>query len=395
MNRLKMNPYVAIHLKKSEKIKTGAYYTPEKIVNLVFNLVSEYLNQKDVVIFDPAGGCGAFIYKFKNYNYRIADIDEKATDFLRQHFDPQKVFHTNSLLNVSRQKFDIPEEAFLIIVGNPPYNDTTSEFRKNQKGVNVCDFDLYDRDIGISFFKMFEKLNAQIVCVLHPLSYLIKKTNFERLKKFKDNYVLKKSFTFPSSLFKDTGKISFPVTVSLYERDNKGMDYFFISNFSFEVLDSGETFRLSNFKTTDGIINKYPPRKKDALKQSPIGLYFYSFRDINSLKKNASFIDYPGENSVVVTLENFYQYAYLYAFKKLFSPYNSWLYGNLSPLLNEKLLNERKNLVVCYALKTHKLFLNNMELTRKITDFYGLDLSQWEISKIEQKLKKELNAMVK
>ena len=218
------------------------------------------------------------------------------------------------------------------MIGNPPYNDITSEFRSGEKGENICDEDLRDRDLGVSFLRSYNKLKADMVCILHPLSYLIKEANFKRLREFRENYKLTKAEIFSSALFSGTGFGKFPIIVALYERNISGMDFNYIRGFGFNILDSNDTFILSKFQTTDGYINKYPPRKNDA-KKSPIGLYYYTFRDFNSLKKNTSFMTKEHPNGIVVTLENFYKYSYLYSLKSLFNPDNSWLYGNLSPLL--------------------------------------------------------------
>lgn len=322
----------AEHLPKSKRIQLGSYYTPEKLVNRVFHFIDPYLNKKKkATIFDSAGGCGAFLTNVNKNDFRIADRDLEACNFLRQQFNENKVFHTNSLLETNRDRFLIPSDAFLIMIGNPPYNDTTSEFKNGEKGRNICDEDLYDRDLGVSFLKSYYKLKADIVCILHPLSYLIKEANFKRLRYFKDNYKLIKGEIFSSALFTGTGFGKFPILVALYEKSPEGMTFDYIKNFSFNILDSDKFFVLSDYKTTDGYIDKYPPRKND-IKKSPIGLYYYTFRDLNSLKKNASFMIKNHLNGIVMTVQNFYKYAYLYSLKSLFIPENAWLYGNLSPL---------------------------------------------------------------
>jgi len=86
--------------------------------------------------------------------------------------------------------FNISSNDELIIIWNPPYNDTTSIIRSNIKNNNLkMDIDIKTRDYGISFLLSYNKLNADIICVLHPLSYLIKKLNFNLLKDFtKWNY---------------------------------------------------------------------------------------------------------------------------------------------------------------------------------------------------------------
>jgi len=391
-----MQTRTAEHLPKYKKVQLGGYYTPEKLVTRVYKFIQPYLlsNKKRVVIFDSAGGCGAFLVDISRNDYRIADCDGEACAFLRQRFDTNKVFRTNSLIEVYRDKYSIPATAFLIIIGNPPYNDITSEFRNGEKGEILCDEDLHDRDLGVSFLKSYNKLNADIVCVLHPLSYLIKEANFKRLRNFRDNYRLIKGEIFSSALFSGTGFGKFPILVALYERNVKGMTFDYIRSFRFNILDSDKTFVLSDFKTTDGYINKYPPRKND-IKKSPIGLYYYAFRDLNSLKKNASFIK-EHSNGIVVTLENFYKYSYLYSLKSLFKPEDAWLYGNLSPLVNIEDVEQNKELYISYAIKTNRIFgeIGN-SIPRKIAEFYKVKIDNTgAVDKIEKTIKDRLNELV-
>jgi len=362
------------HLSKEERIKLGSYYTPGNLVNLVVNLIEPYSlkNKKDLIIFDNAAGCGAFLEKINRKPYRAADCDPEAVNFLKKHFDKKKIFLGNSLIGTNRSQYSISDKKFLIMVGNPPYNDTTSEFKNGQKGKISCDPDLKDRDLGISFLKSYDKLKADVVCVLHPFSYLIKETNFKRLKNFKDNYKLKKGILFPSSLFSGTGSIKFPIMIGLYERDEAGMDFKYIQDFRFSTIDNNRKFQLSKYETTDGYINKYPPRKNDP-KDSPLNLYFYTFRDFNSLRKNTSFFSRKHYNGIVVTLENFYKYAYLDALKSLFQPKDSWLYGNLSPLVNQEFLEKNKEVFIEYVLQKKNLSkILNQNLKKQVIEKYGI-----------------------
>ncbi len=392
-----MQVHLAEHLPKNERIQLGSYYTPEELVHRVYNFIQPYLGNKKrgVVLFDSAGGCGAFLSGIKQYDCRIADRDLNACKFLKQHFDHQKLFHTNSLIKVNRAKYSISPSAFLIMIGNPPYNDTTSEFKNGEKGRNICDSDLYDRDLGVSFLKSYHKLNADAVCVLHPLSYLIKETNFKRLCDFKDNYKLIKGEIFSSALFHGTGTVKFPILVALYEKSFSGMTFDYIRKFQFDVLGSSRKFILSEYKTTDGYINKYPPRKND-IKDSPIGLYYYTFRDFNSLKKNTSFMLKKHPNGVVVTIENFYKYAYLYSVKSLFDPEDAWLYGNLSPLIDVKKVERDKKLYVSYAIETNRIFKEiKNSIPKKIARFYNVKINQInDIDRIEKPIKDRLSKLV-
>lgn len=367
-----MNIYYAQHLSKIKKIQLGGYYTPKNIVDIVHNNIKPYIDEK-TVIFDNAGGCGSFLFGLESYNYRIADCDKEACQFLESHFNKKNIYCSNSLINVSREKYNIHNDHILIMIGNPPYNDTTSEFKNKDKGKNICDEGLYDKDIGISFLKSYDRLKANLICVLHPLSYLIKETNFNRLKSFKDNYKLLKGIVFSSGLFKETGNQKFPIVIALYEKNNNGMTFDYIKNFEFEILDKNKKFILSKYQTTDGFINKYPPRKNEE-QFSPIGIYYYTFRDFNSLKKNASFLTYKHYNGIVVTTENFYKYTYLYCLKELFKPEDEWLYGNLSPLIDLDSFEKNKTYYILYALNNNKVLKNiDYKIKEMILKFYKID----------------------
>jgi hypothetical protein len=103
----------------------------------------------------------------------------------------------------------IKEQDKLIVIGNPPYNDATSIIRQNIKdktAIDEIDSDVKTRDFGMSFSLSYNKLKADYDCVLHPLSYLIKKSNFAK------NYRLADSLIVSSHEFSDTSRsMAFPI----------------------------------------------------------------------------------------------------------------------------------------------------------------------------------------
>lgn len=339
-------------LTEKERISFGAFYTPLEIVDKVIELIVPFSRDKAVVL-DPAGGYGAFIEKLKDWDYRVADIDVFAVEYLRKHFDPQRVFLTDALKNVNRDKYKIAENDFLIVVGNPPYNDQTSLYKKGQKGSFEMDPDVFDKDLGISFIKAMDKLRADVICFLHPMSYLIKKTNFSRLKKFFSHYRLERAIVFPNFVFKHTSRNSgFPILIALYVRNYKGFSWDELQEFTFEFLTCSEVFRLKEIETTDSFINKYPRKGL-----SPIGLYFHTFRDINSLLRNRDFLTEATENTIPLDVENFSDYAYLVSMKYYIlerGSRNFWFYGNFSPLVEKDFFTKNKQVFACYALEKTK-----------------------------------------
>jgi len=158
-----------------------------------------------------------------------ADNDELATDYLKENFPHLLVIQKNALTNFKRAKYGIKDNQGLIIIGNPPYNDLTSlkarKIKENHQNNLDIDPQIKSRDLGISFLRSYHQLKADYVCVLHPLSYLIKETNFKSLKEFKDNYRLLKSLVVDSKKFSDAKGASFPIAISLYQLDKKGMNY--------------------------------------------------------------------------------------------------------------------------------------------------------------------------
>ncbi len=387
------------HLSKQRQIELGSFYTPNYLVDRMYSIIDTYLNKRDidnkmVLFFDNASGYGAFYRPERNF--LLADIDEKAIEKIIHDFkikNKKNLFITNSLKEVSRSKYNINKDIFLINIGNPPYNDTTSIINSGKKGTFSCDLDLFDRDLGISFLKSFNKLNSDIVCVLHPLSYLIKETNFKRLKEFKDNYRLIFGEVFSSEHFSGTGKTKFPIVIAFYERNSLGMDFSYIKNFDFNILNSEKKFKLLNFKTTDGFIYKYP--KEVFNKDNFSGFYYYTFRDINSLKRNSDFSLESNYNSISVSIDELYKYAYLYSFKKLFSPKDLWLYGNLSPLLDGELEKFKREYVLFSVLDSglHKNI--SADLRRKIKSYYNLnrDYNKSDLIKLRRIIEERINKL--
>jgi hypothetical protein len=128
------------------------------------------------------------------------------------------------------------------------------------------------------------------------------------------------------------------------------------------------------------------------IKTSPIGLYFYSFRDLNSLLRNATFIEEQKGNSIVITLENFYKYAYLHCLKKAILSMKKelnhlWVYGNIPPLVNKDFVETHKKLFVICATMKHKLFQKHKDLLQRILKFYCVKENEMDLENIEQQLK--------
>lgn len=358
------------HLNHRDTINLGSYYTPEVIVNLTYSVLEKNIdNIKDWTIVDSSCGYGSFLTK-KNIANRLigADIDKKAIFEAKKNNDGVHFIFQNSLLNVSRKNLTIKNEEKIIIIGNPPYNDTTSIIRNSIKDTSIqnnIDDDIKTRDLGMSFLLSYNKLGADYICVLHPLSYLIKKTNFTILSKLAKNYKLIDGVIISSHEFSNTSKgMAFPILVALYKKDEDGMNYDYIQDYEFKVKDDG-MFRLKDFDTIVNYVQKYPNKKFLNKDDKPVAK-FWTLRDINALKRNRTFIDEDTYNTVYILMDKLPYYCYIDVFKQ-YANKMPYFIGNCDIIIDHKKFNEIKECFIDYSVHTNPILKNKFKF-RKIPD---------------------------
>lgn len=352
------------HLGKVELINLGAFYTALNYVDIVWNFIQPFLDE-NTVVFDPACGYGNFLVR-KTVARKVGnDIDFEAIKLAKQIAKDVVYFNLNFLKFFDRKAYGIRNDEKLIIVGNPPYNDLTSQAKKKLKQLNFeVDSKIKSRDLGISFLRAFKYLNPDIICVLHPLSYLIKQANFRLLKEFKDNYVLIDGVIISSRIFKFTSKNSeFPIIIALYRKSKSGMNYEYIQSFKFQTID-GKSFSLKDFEYIGNFIDKYPKRRVNFSKGD---ILFYTLRDINALKRNKTFIEKPTSNAIKVDVSKLDYYIYVDVFKD-FVEHIPYYLGNLDIIFSQSLFEKYKIYFISYALKKWD-FLHKYYPDHKLYEF--------------------------
>ncbi|BEG56363.1 adenine methyltransferase [Helicobacter sp. NHP21005] len=299
------------HLSPLEKINLGSFYTPPFLVQRAFSLLSAHLEPKEYCLLDSACGAGAF--SFSRGFKKVVGVDRDLTALKQAKINvpTAHLIHTNALRGCSHQSLGLAKGDQCAIVGNPPYNDTTSQIRQGLKTAPIdTDSLLKARDLGLSFLRSYDLLKAEVVCVLHPLSYLIKKTNFQALKGFRQNYRLKDALILRSKIFCPKSLAPFPIILALYARDTQGMDFGFIANFSFNTLE-GKSFRLKELESITPHIDKHPNAKKVQETRS----FFYPLRDINALARFKTFMPTQKAHSVLMSPKKYSLYCCMDIFK--------------------------------------------------------------------------------
>jgi hypothetical protein len=344
------------HLSRKDAVNLGSYYTPKAIVDILFGILRKNISDLGgCTILDSSCGYGSFLYR-NGFARRIigADIDIEALAAAEKGVGVELICR-NSLQNVSRQSFAVTEDELLICVGNPPYNDITSIIRNSIKDMSLndrIDPDIKTRDLGISFLLSYNKLKADYICVLHPFSYLIKKTNFSLLKVFAANYRLKDALIISSHEFSDTSRgMAFPILIGLYER-GKSMDYEFIQNFTFPVKDEG-SFRLSDFDYISNYVQKYPNRREFNKSYGPIAR-FWALRDINALKRNRTFIEADTYNTVYIPMEKLPYYCYIDVFKQ-YADKMPYFIGNCDVIIDHEKFNEIRECFISESVNNNPI----------------------------------------
>ena len=349
------------HLTFNNTINLGSFYTPEHIVRIVFEMLNKNVKDiKDYYVVDTSCGYGNFLLSnelLNNDKIVGADIDNEALKVAQKNNTVGKYYCHNSLINTDRINYGLTDEDKIIVVGNPPYNDKTSIIRNGIKNINFeMNNDLKARDLGISFMLSYQKLKANYICVLHPLSYLLKKTNFDNLRSFKNNYILKDALIISSGEFSKTSKTTqFPIIIALYEKDDWGMEYDFIRDWNFRTIEDKQ-FRINQFDTIGNYITKYPNKQNVSLENTIA--YFWTMRDINSLKRSKTFTNKESVHTIRVTKENLHYYQYVDIFKKYIKHIPYYL-GNSDVFIDNDYFIENKNVFInCEQNKLDVYFRN-------------------------------------
>lgn len=313
-----------------DTVNFGKFSTPLRYVALG----SEWLLSRidsSYVILDTSCGDGVFFaltWDFPQNRCVGFDIDDRVVTSNRLRFPFVEFRCRNSLSDVSRQSFLLHPESNLVIVGNPPYNDSTSAIKRQVKEEQPdIDPDIKRRDVGLSFLNSYHKLEADYVLVLHPLAYLTKDTNRKAGCPFFDNYSLIEHLVFSSHRFDGTtGNNPFPVIMGLYKKSKEGTKNPETITFTTE---EGYRFSLQDWSYIGAYCKKYPTKET-----FDNNIYFWAMRDVNALKRNKSFLDAPASGAVSVDPDKLAYYCYVDLFKRFANaPY--WM-GNFDiPLPKE------------------------------------------------------------
>ena len=352
-------------LPDGKKSSFGKYYSPTGAIHLLRDLLDPILRPADLLL-DLCVGIGAFAFEFTGNEFCGFDIDPIAIQILKK-MGFKFMVEMDALSFVDRARYNIPANRRTVVVGNPPYNDWTSKNRRASKIQVQAPMDprIKNRDSGIAFMRAYFLVKPRAVAILHPMSYLVKPTIYDRLVNF--GYRLENCVIFSSRAFATHGSNAFPYVAALWvprdlaafeagkdqpklTKEEIAQEFQQIQDRHFRVVeivedkvtDFEKPFRAADYRTIDHPSCRINKNAND--KVSDIGLYQFNFRDLNSLISNGNLTNKLRDTTPVnlgTDGEDLFKYAAVNAIKRYWKcskkPFD-FILGNLSPIYPKDLI---------------------------------------------------------
>jgi hypothetical protein len=336
-----------------DRVQKGQFYTTPNVVELFKEQMGLLLCSlpKNTVILDPAAGTGNLTLQFPTHRTVNCDIDVGSVAIL-QELGCEHVIHGNSLVDVSRGKFQLSASEPLVLGMNPPFNNQTSMHHRDLKEghVQACDPSLKCRDLAGSFLKLGVELEAKGMVVIHPFSVLSKATNFEGLGSFTEKFRLSQGVLVSSAEFGLKGT-PFAVLIGTYlpgsmtYEDVRQMELPIYRNVHGDLLHEGEFLKLAHAHPKTGKLIRSSPPTKEMPQDSEIGLHIFNFRDINNVMSSAGFTTAKSSSTIPIQMSNLGHYAYIHCMRRYLPA--DFAIGNLDPLVRQTDLDNADFMDAC------------------------------------------------
>ena len=143
------------------------YYTPQKVVDKVWQLVDKYLPQTNKTVIEPSAGIGKFannrkekftLFELEEISSRISKILHPDVKVVQGEF--QKNFVKNGMFTKKFEKFDVA-------VGNPPYGKYAGFYKGQGEGKEHTRYEEYFMDRTLDTLK-----DNGIMAFVVPSSFL-------------------------------------------------------------------------------------------------------------------------------------------------------------------------------------------------------------------------------
>lgn len=175
------------------------YYTPQKVVDKVWQLVDKYLPQTNKTVIEPSAGIGKFannrqenftLFELEEVSSRIAKILHPNAKVVQGAF--QENFMKNGMFTKNHKKFDVA-------IGNPPYGKYAGFYKGQGEGKEHTRYEEYFMDRTLDTLK-----DNGIMAFVVPSSFL-RSGNSKIKEKLAKKGKLLEAWRLPNGTFGTTG----------------------------------------------------------------------------------------------------------------------------------------------------------------------------------------------
>lgn len=175
------------------------YYTPQKVVDKVWQLVDKYLPQTNKTVIEPSAGIGKFannrqetftLFELEETSSRIAKILHPNAKVVQGAF--QENFMKNGMFTKNHKKFDVA-------IGNPPYGKYAGFYKGQGEGKEHTRYEEYFMDRTLDTLK-----DNGIMAFVVPSSFL-RSGNSKIKEKLAKKGKLLEAWRLPNGTFGTTG----------------------------------------------------------------------------------------------------------------------------------------------------------------------------------------------
>lgn len=290
--------------------------TRKHIVEAAFGMIRRHIRINELnfmTLLDPVCGSGSFFDMSIPFLQLMAnDVDAEILAYVKNQYPSTRCFSHNSLAMLDRKGYGLEATDSLLVIGNLPHKLPIPEHVKRKK--YVADSSIKNRDVGISHLLACGRLDPDYICVLHPLSFLIRPVHVRNLKEFCQKYRLIDALVISNHEFSDdeTSR-TYPIVLAMYKREPQGMTWRYLQKFEFETVRKRK-FCLKDFMWIDRYLTVNSNRSRVA--KADVLIKFHIPFDINELRNNKTFVQHDGANIIHVTEKELDYCCYIEAFKE-------------------------------------------------------------------------------
>lgn len=194
------------------------YYTPDNVVNKMWELTAQYINTDGAKVLEPSVGVGRFLKNApKNTNFDVVEmnpVSAKITELLYPNANVTVGQFQQRFMGENNKPVKSVNPEYDIVIGNPPYGEYSGIYKGMGEGKGHIRLEAYFIDRGLDTLK-----ENGIMTFIVPSSFLDSKANTSWKQSIAKKGTLLNAYRLPENTF-DTTSIGTDILVIRKESKN-------------------------------------------------------------------------------------------------------------------------------------------------------------------------------